>query len=186
MFSLFLWTCWNSNWKKLIFNYKLVTSWVLTLSLLLKNISEIHSLFSIFGLIHTNFGQVRKLMFVGVKFRSCSNINVCQHEICLIKFKPIFGHIDSVKWTSLLLSVIHKPFLLMHIGSLQISITKPFTNWDVWLPHIFVLLQFCELWYICDMKYFQLMLTEWLKQQGEQKQREGRIHWTHDDHRFSM
>ena len=41
---------------------------------------------STFGQIHPYFGQVRRLMLVGEKFRSCSNINVCWCEILSVKF----------------------------------------------------------------------------------------------------
>ena len=33
-----------------------------------------------FGRIHRFFGQVQRLIFIGVLFQSCSNVNVCQCE----------------------------------------------------------------------------------------------------------
>ena len=46
----------------------------------------------IFGQIHPYFGQVQKLMFVGVNFGSSSNIKVCRWEF-------FFGHILTNFWS---------------------------------------------------------------------------------------
>ena len=57
--------------------------------------------FYFFGHIHQFFGKVQRLMFVGVIFRSRSIVHVRQCEFHLVIFKPNFGHIESVKITSL-------------------------------------------------------------------------------------
>ena len=51
---------------------------------------------NIFSQIHPYFGQVRRLTFVDVSFRSCSNVKVHCCQIFLVKFYPIFGYLDSV------------------------------------------------------------------------------------------
>ena len=56
---------------------------------------------NIFGQIHINFGQVQSFTFVGVSFRSRSNVKVHRCQIFRVKFWPIFSHIDLVQWTSL-------------------------------------------------------------------------------------
>ena len=43
-------------------------------------------IFSIFSHIHPYFDQVHRLMFVGEKFRSCSNVKVPHCEIFSVKF----------------------------------------------------------------------------------------------------
>ena len=49
-----------------------------------------------FGHIHQFFGQVQRLMFIGVIFRSCSNVHVRLCEYYSVIFKPIIGHIGHI------------------------------------------------------------------------------------------
>ena len=57
--------------------------------------------FYFFNHIHWFFSQVQRLMFVGVIFRSHSIVHVHWCEFHSVIFKPIFGHIELVKITSL-------------------------------------------------------------------------------------
>ena len=52
--------------------------------------------------INRFFGQVQKqLMLIGLVFRSRSTVHVCWCELHWVIFQLIFGHIESVKITSL-------------------------------------------------------------------------------------
>ena len=74
-----------------------------------------NDIFSIFGQVQSStfvvvglffkfsivFGRVQRVSVRHCHFRSCSN---SYGLLVLVIFKPIFGHIDSVKLTSLVLS----------------------------------------------------------------------------------
>ena len=72
-------------------------------------------------------GHVLWLIFVGVIFRSSSNVKVRWCKNCLVIIKPKFGHIDLIKWTSLLKTFAYLPFF-MRKGSMYLWTANSFLS----------------------------------------------------------